>query len=324
MSPQERGAHVLLDVLAAADRRVEHPYQVEQPEGDRQPDDQCDREDHRRARRDGQRAAVGRVDDAGVALGHGVVELRLLQLVEQVEVELLLDLLLAGDAEHGLLLRGHGGDPVVCRGLLAAHGVALERERGDVRVERGEYRAPHGRQFAVHLADHGILLRTVRKQAAAREYGLVVSVDLCRHGLAGHRCRHRDQFAGVRRGAEVVAHEPRHRDLVLERQPLGLVAAALGDVARGLRLEVDHAVAALEFLDAAVHVAQLAPDDVEPGADEVGGDHRDAALVLHGVLVVYRHEGVDHLLARRGTVFDIVTVTTEACLFATSHFTALR
>ena len=28
--------------------------------------------------------------------------------------------------------------------------------------------------------------------------------------------------------------------------------------------------------------------------------------------------------ARRGTVFDIVTVTTEACLFATSHFTALR
>ena len=34
---QERGAHVLLDVLAAADRRVEHPHQVEQPEGDRSP-----------------------------------------------------------------------------------------------------------------------------------------------------------------------------------------------------------------------------------------------------------------------------------------------
>ena len=95
--PQERGADVLFDVLAAADGRVEHADQVDDAEGDRKAGQQADAQDDHRTGRHGPGAAVCLVDRTRIAFGDGIVELRLLLFVEQVEEQLLLDLLLAHD-----------------------------------------------------------------------------------------------------------------------------------------------------------------------------------------------------------------------------------
>ena len=94
---QERGADVLFDVLAAADGRVEHADQVDDAEGDRKAGQQADAQDDHRTGRHGPGAAVCLVDRTRIAFGDGIVELRLLLFVEQVEEQLLLDLLLAHD-----------------------------------------------------------------------------------------------------------------------------------------------------------------------------------------------------------------------------------
>ena len=82
-------------------------------------------------------------------VGHGVVELRLLLLVEQVEEQLLLDFLLTHDVEHDLLLRRHGRDAAVDLRLLLAHGFELYLQRRNMGVERGDDRAAHGGQPVV-------------------------------------------------------------------------------------------------------------------------------------------------------------------------------
>ena len=298
---QERGVDVVLDVLATADGRVEHADQVEQAEGNGQTHDQGDAQNHHRSGRYGSVAAVGVVDRPRVALCHGVVELVLLLLVQQVEEQFFLDLLLARDAQDDLLLRRHGRDADVGLRLLLAHGVALDFERRDVGVERRDDRTPHGGQQVVEVLNDGAALRTVLQQFLAAQDRRVVIFDLLGDGRVGSRGRHRrNQFTDVFRVVQVGANVLRHVDLVFERKTFRLVARTFRHAARGLRGDVHHPVVLLDVLDIAVHVAQLASDNVQTGLDELARGDRHAALVLDGVFVVGLDQRVDHVFGAPG------------------------
>ena len=83
---EERNAQFVLDVLTAADGRVENLHQVDDSEGGGKTEQQCDEEDDDRAGRYGIAAAVGRIDDTGVVVGDGLGQLVLLAFVQQIEV----------------------------------------------------------------------------------------------------------------------------------------------------------------------------------------------------------------------------------------------
>ena len=298
---QERGVDVVLDVLASADGRVEHADQVEQAEGNGQTHDQGDAQNHHRSGRYGSVAAVGVVDRSRIALGHGVVELVLLLFVQQVEEQFFLDFLLTRDAQDDLLLRRHSRDAEVGLRLLLAHGVALDFERRDIGVERRDDRTPHGGQQVVEVLDDGAAVRTVLQQFLAAQDRRVVVFDLLGDGRVGSRGRHRrNQLPDVFRVVQVGADVLRHVDLVFERKTFRLVARTFRHAARGLRGDVHHPVILLDVLDVAVHVAQLASDNVQTGLDELARGDRHAALVLDGVFVVGFDQRVDHVLGAPG------------------------
>ena len=150
--------------MAAADRGVEHTDQVEQRERNGQTGQQSDAEDHHRTRRDRHGAAVGRVDDAGVALRDGEVELRLLLLVEQVEEQLLFDLLLTRDAQNSFFLRGDGRYALVGLCLLLTQSVALKLKGRNMGAQRGEDRGAQRYEPSVEILDYRVIVGCLTKR----------------------------------------------------------------------------------------------------------------------------------------------------------------
>lgn len=299
---EERNAQFVLDVLAAADGGVENFHQVDDAERRGQTEQQCDEEDDDRAGRHGGAAAVGRIDDPGVVVGDGLGQFILLAFVQQVEVELLLDALLAGIVEQFGALAGRRSDARTGEALLAADVVQLDFERRDMRLERGDDRPPQRGQLAVEILDDGAVARCVAGEFVAAEHQLVVVLDLVGDRHVGDGDVGRDQVAQLGVVEQIVAYVLRHADLVLHRKTCGFELRTLGQALRGLRRDVVHLVVFLIGRDLAVYGVQFRTDDAQPLVDEVGRVVGDTVLVVDRLVVIAGDERVDDVLRTAGNV----------------------
>ena len=164
-----------------------------------------------------------------------------------------------------------------------------------MRVERRDDRPPDGRQQVVEVADDGAVLGAVFEEFFTLEDRGVVLFDLRGDGAVGHRRHGGNEFSGLRGVVEVAADELRDVDLVVEREPFGLVLGAFRDASGGLGGDVDHLVVLLEVLDVLVNVSEFASDDFEPGLDEFGGRDRNAPFVVDCVFFVGVDQGVEDI-----------------------------
>ena len=285
----------ILDVLAVLDAGVEE--EEEQQDGGRQgqtgqnalhhhlPLDGIDRV----------LAGMSRLQHAGIRLGGGQAEGILLTLVEQVEVKLLLDVLLALDGEHLALLARDGSHTGAGLTGTAADVLQLHLGAQIEVVDRCDDALAHGRQGLVHVFHHGVLVATALKELVALELHGVVVANLILDGSIGNARIRGDEvgfLAGIVEVAlDIAAHLLLHEQVFY----LGGVALALTQRCAGGRVDVDQSVGLLIVLYLLFHTAQLLLDDDESLVDEVGGVDGHLVLVLDVLFIVDGDNHVEHI-----------------------------
>ena len=281
----EEGGGEVLKVLAAAHSRVEDLLEVEPGEGDGEAEEEGDQQDHLLVGRDRGVGAAGGGHDTGVVGGEGLREFIFLAFLQQVEVQGLLDLLLALVAQE---LAGLQGDVAHARlgaalGLLG--GCDLDIDGLDVVVQGGQDRAAERRQLLVEVLDEEVLFGGGFDEAVALEHRRVELVDLGLGAGVFEADVGRKQGAGGG-AADVALEEAGDGELVVE---LHQVLAGFGTelhVHLGGGAAVGHAVGAAEGSDGLVHAAELLLDDAQAVGDKLVGARGDLVLVLDPVLVV--------------------------------------
>ena len=173
---------------------------------------------------------MGGLEHAGIRLRGGEAQCILFSFVKQVEVEFLLDVLLAFDGEHLALLARNLRH--ACGGLASTVGdiVDFGADVG-VHVVNGAHDVlPHCIKRLVKVLNHGVVFTTATfKEFVATKFGCVVLADLvfdrpvADTGIGGN------QFGGFRRITQVVTQI--EAGLLLEHEVfyLGAVTLALAD-----------------------------------------------------------------------------------------------
>ena len=97
-------------------------YTIENKCGNQQTNNQASKHDTRERCRNWGVIGDSRFHDLGIRLGNSHLQCVFLTFVEQIEIKLLLDLLLAGHLGDGFLVRGVGGHAALC---LTLHALCL-------------------------------------------------------------------------------------------------------------------------------------------------------------------------------------------------------
>ena len=231
-------------------------------------------------------------------IGHA--DLILLLFLQQIEIEAFLHLLITLDADEMFGLRRVRTDFRTGLSVVAAQGIELDVKRVDLILNGRENIASHLVNLRLLLEDKRILGRCAQHVVLQREQHAVVLVDLrLHHGISDARVRGQQLIA---RGAilENVEHILRHGALARQAQDLGVRLALLLqiDVADGG--EVGDLMARLEIRDTVVHAVELLLDQPQAVLDEVRRAGGHLPLVVNPLLVVDRHNAVEHALRHVG------------------------
>ena len=285
---QEGSGHVL-EVLAAADGRVEDLLEVEPGERNREAQKQGDQVDHLLVGRDRGAGTGGGGHDTGVVGGEGLGKLIFLTLLEEEEVQGLFNFLLALVGEQASGLQRDVAHARLGGALGLLRGTDLDADGLDVVVQGGQDGAAQGAQLLVQVFDEEVLFGGGLDQAVALEHRRVVLVDLALGAGIVDAHVGRQQGAGGCSG-DVGLEEAGDGELVVELHQVFTGFGGELHVHAGGRLVVRDAVFTLVGGDGLVYVAELLLDDVETVGYELVGGGCDLVLVLDPVLVV----DVDH------------------------------
>ena len=296
---QERYAGGILDVLAVADAGVEE-------EQGQQDDERQGGSLHDSTHDDGTAiggyggvATTGGVEHTGIVLGSGLGQGIFFTLVEQVEVELFLDAVLAVDGELLALLLRDVGDAVAGFAHHVAGFLEFGLDAHNVVVHRTDDVLTQGVEALVELLHHRVLAAAALDELVAFQLGGVVDENLALdvHVDTGVR---RDELGSLGRVGEVVADVAGHTHLHLQLTALAGVLFLLRHGHAGGRTDIEHVVVDLKVFDLGFHFVELLGDFHQAFVDEVGGVDGHLVLVLDALFVVDGDEGVEHVLGTHG------------------------
>lgn len=220
--------------------------------------------------------------------------------MEEVEVQGLLDALLAFDAEELLGLVRVGGNPGARHPGLALEVPVLGVQVQDLVVYGlGDGSAHGGEGFVVVLHQDVVLAGVVHQVVPLNEF-VVVFCDTAFDGgvVDAHVGRKRLVLAAfVDDGVLDIAG---HVELVAQVLHLLVDGCALAHVHLGCGIDVRDHVCRLVGGDIGVHACKLILNHLEPVVDEDRGGGCDLVLVENPFLVIDSDEGAQHILAPLG------------------------
>lgn len=235
------------------------------------------------------------LNDAAVGGGGGQGDGILFPLLQQHDVELGLDFLLAGDAQEFLFLLRCAADAA-----FELPGLALDVGLGNLEsFQYAGYRSLYvvaGRLDAgVHVDDGGVVLRRGAEQAFPLNQQGVVLVDDLAQILVLQAHIGRDDFVRVGGVVDVVAQEFHQADLglVLDAQLLVLGVFFQGQF--GVAGQIRQTGFLFEVCQLGFGAAQFLVDDADAVFDELSRLHGHFVLFVVGVLVVVGHQAVDEV-----------------------------
>lgn len=238
---------------------------------------------------------LGFLNDAAVGSSSGQGDGILFPLLQQHDVELGLDFLLAGDAQEFLFLLRCAADAA-----FELPGLALDVGLGNLEsFQYAGYRSLYvvaGRLDAgVHVDDGGVVLRRGAEQAFPLNQQGVVLVDDLAQILVLQAHIGRDDFVRVGGVVDVVAQEFHQADLglVLDAQLLVLGVFFQGQF--GVAGQIRQTGFLFEVCQLGFGAAQFLVDDADAVFDELSRLHGHFVLLVVGVLVIVGHQAVDEV-----------------------------
>lgn len=237
----------------------------------------------------------GFLDDAAVGGGGGQGDGIFFPLLQQHDVELGLDFLLAGDAQEFLFLLRRAADAA-----FELAGLALDVGLGNLESfqyagYRGLYVVAGGLDAGVHVDDGGVVFRRGAEQAFPFNQQGVVLVDDLAQILVLQPHVGRDDFVCVSGVVDVVTQEFHQADLGLVLDAQLLVLGTLLQRQFGVAGQIRQAGLLLEVRQLGFGAAEFLVDDADAVFDEFGRLHGYFVLLVVGVLVIVGHQAVDKI-----------------------------
>ena len=199
--------------------RIHREHQPDDTGRDTAPDDESGQHDHLRFRRDRRVASVRRIQNTGVAFRHGLRQRILFPLIQQIEIKLFLNLLLAFHRKHILLLRRYRGNTPLQLILLGLHILDADPEAGYQVIHRTDNGLLHRTQRIIQIHHHRVLIATVPDQVIPLQQHLVIGRNLLLYRHIRNRIG-RNQVERFLRVRQVVPDILRDRELILQAQAL--------------------------------------------------------------------------------------------------------
>ncbi len=266
--------------------------QVDKAHGDAQPNDKGGKGDDFLLRRNWGRISLCFLDDASVSSGGCQGDGIFLTLLQQHDVELCLDFLLAGDGEELFFLLRGTADAAFELACLTVDVAAGDLESFQYAGYRGLYVVAHGLDAGVHVYYGRIVLARGTEQPLALDEHGVILVDDRTQVLVLQAYIGRNDFLFVGRIVDIVAQEfyQTYLGLVFDAQLFVFGVFLQGQL--GVAGQVGQSRLLLEVRQLGFGAAQFLIDNADTVFDEVCRLLCYLVLLVVGILVIEGYQAV--------------------------------
>ena len=236
-----------------------------------------------------------RIQDTGVTFRDSLRQGILLPLVQQIEIQLFFDFLLAFNSQYILLLWRNGRNTSGGLCLLHLYVLDVNLQPFNQIIYRTDNGLLHCTKRIVQIHYHRVFIAAVCDKIVTLQQHLVISRDLLLHLHIGNRIG-RYQFKRLLRIWQVIADVFSNSYLVFQTQTFLFVLAGILQVHAGFRFDVGQLVFPFERFDISIDTSQFLFDDNQPVGDKFRRTDRYSVLIFNRILVVNGNQCIQDIL----------------------------